>query len=76
MNTYSNEVGNLYVTDQEWTLKDLLEYITMIVKSAFTGKLTINFHNGGIGKIEVAKTIKSEDLKKLASEHKSDAFKP
>jgi hypothetical protein len=48
----------------------------MIVKSAFTGKLTINFHNGGIGKIEVAKTIKSEDLKKLASEHKSDAFKP
>jgi len=76
LNTYSNEVGNLYVTDQEWTLKDLLEYITMIAKSAFTGKLTINFHNGGIGKIEIAKTIKSEDLKKLASEQNNDAFKP
>jgi len=56
-------------------LKDLLEYITMIAKSPFTGKLTINFHNGGIGKIEIAKTIKSEDLKKLASEKKFDALK-
>ena len=68
-------VGNLYVTDQELTLKDLLEYITMVAKSSFTGKLTINFHNGGIGKIEIAKTIKSEDLKKLASEKKFDAIK-
>ena len=72
---YAKEVGNLYVTDQEVTLKDLLEYITMIGKSPFTGKLTINFHNGGIGKIEIAKTIKSEDLKKLASEKKFDALK-
>ena len=57
-------------------MKDLLEYITMIAKSPFTGKLTINFHNGGIGKIEIAKTIKkSEDLKKLASEKKFDAIK-
>jgi hypothetical protein len=47
----------------------------MIAKSSFTGKLTINFHNGGIGKIEIAKTIKSEDLKKLASEKKFDAIK-
>ena len=72
---YAKEVGNLYVTDQEVTLKDLLEYITMIGKSPFTGKLTINFHNGGIGKIEIAKTIKREDLKNLASEEKFDAIK-
>ena len=56
-------------------MKDLLEYITMIGKSPFTGKLTINFHNGGIGKIEIAKTIKREDLKNLASEEKFDAIK-
>ena len=56
-------------------MKDLLEYITMIAKSSFTGKLTINFHNGGIGKIEIAKTIKREDLKNLASEKKFDAIK-
>ena len=56
-------------------MKDLLVYITMIAKSPFTGKLTINFHNGGIGKIEIAKTIKREDLKNLASEEKFDAIK-
>jgi hypothetical protein len=44
-------------------LKELIDLINELAKSLFTGKLTINFHKGNVGKVQVTKTIKSSDLK-------------
>ena len=44
-------------------MKELIDLINELAKSLFTGKLTINFHKGNGGKVQVTKTIKSSDLK-------------
>ena len=44
-------------------MKELIDLLNELVKSMFTGKLTINFHKGNVGNVQVTKTIKSTDLK-------------
>ena len=46
-------------------MKDLIEFMNELVTSMFTGKLTINFYKGNVGKIQVTRTIKSADFKKM-----------
>lgn len=44
-------------------LKELIDLINELAKTLFTGKLTINFHKGNVGNIQVTKTIKTSELK-------------
>jgi hypothetical protein len=46
-------------------LKEVIEYIHELAKSLFTGQLIINFHKGRVGKIQVTRTIKNTELKKV-----------
>ncbi len=45
-------------------MKELIDLINELAKTMFTGKLTINFHKGNVGNVQVTKTIKSTDFKK------------
>ena len=43
-------------------LKEPFGFMNELEKNLFTAKLTINFHRGNVGKIQVARTIKNADL--------------
>jgi len=43
-------------------LNELIDILNKLAKTLFTGKLTINFHKGKVGKIQLTQTIKSSDL--------------
>jgi len=47
-------------------LKALIDLINELAKSLFTGKLTINFHKGNVGKLQVTRTIKTTDFDNFA----------
>ena len=42
-------------------LKDLIDILNELAKTLFTGKLTINFYKGSVGKIQLTRTIKNSD---------------
>ena len=42
-------------------LKDLIDVLNELAKTLFTGKLTINFYKGSVGKIQLTRTIKNSD---------------
>ncbi len=44
-------------------MKELIDLLNELAKTLFTGKLTINFHKGNVGKVQVTRTIKSSELK-------------
>jgi len=46
-------------------LKEVIEYIHELAKGLFTGQLIINFHKGSVGKVQVTRTIKNTELKKV-----------
>jgi len=46
-------------------LKDLLNILNELANNLFTGSLTINFHKGNVGKIQLTRTVKSSDLKSI-----------
>lgn len=46
-------------------MKELIDLLNELAKSMFTGKLTINFHKGNVGNVQVTKTLKGTDLKNI-----------
>ena len=40
----------------------LIEFLDELVKNLFTGQVVINFYKGTIGKVQVSKTLKPEEL--------------
>jgi len=42
-------------------LKDLIDILNELAKTLFTGKLTINFYKGSVGKIQLTRTIKNSN---------------
>lgn len=40
-------------------MKDLIDILNELAKTLFTGKLTINFYKGSVGKIQLTRTIKN-----------------
>ena len=40
----------------------LIEFLDELIKNLFTGKVVINFYKGAIGKVQVSKTLKPEEL--------------
>ena len=43
----------------------LFDFLDKLAKTLFTGKLTINFHKGNVGKVQMTKTIKISDIESL-----------
>jgi len=50
---------------KERSLKDLLNILNELAKNLFTGSLTINFHKGNVGKIQLTRTVKSSDIENI-----------
>ena len=46
-------------------MKDLFDLLNKLAKTFFTGKLTINFHKGNVGKVKMTRTMKSSDFKDI-----------
>ena len=46
-------------------LTDLIDILNKLAKTFFTGKLTINFHKGNVGKIQLTQTVKNSDLESI-----------
>ena len=46
-------------------MKDLIDLFNKLANTLFTGKLTINFYKGNVGKVQLTRTIKSADLESL-----------
>jgi len=44
------------------SLENLMKVLNGLVKSLFTGSLTINFYKGNVGKLKLSRTIKSSDV--------------
>ncbi|MDP7556384.1 MAG: hypothetical protein QF687_00680 [Nitrospinaceae bacterium] len=43
-------------------MKEVIEFFGELTKNLFTGQVVINFHKGTIGKVQVSKTLKPEEL--------------
>ncbi len=41
---------------------ELIEFMKKLAQSLFTGRLTIDFHKGSVGKVQVTRTIKTTDF--------------
>ena len=50
---------------KERSLKDLLKILNELAKNLFTGSLTVNFHKGSVGKIQLTRTVKSSDVENI-----------
>jgi len=46
-------------------LEDLVKILNGLIKSLFTGSLTISFHKGNVGKILLSRTVKSSDIENI-----------
>ena len=46
-------------------MKDLFDFLDKLAKTLFTGKLTINFHKGNVGKVQLTRTVKSSDFESI-----------
>jgi len=46
-------------------MKDLIDLFNKLANTFFTGKLTINFYKGNVGKVQLTRTIKNSDLESL-----------
>jgi len=46
-------------------LTDLIDILNKLAKTFFTGKLTINFYKGNVGKVQLTQTVKSTDVKSV-----------
>jgi len=47
----------------------LIEFLDELVKNLFTGQVVINFYKGTIGKVQVSKTLKPEELAEKESKY-------
>ena len=45
---------------------ELVEFMKKLAQSLFTGRLTIDFHKGSVGKVQVTRTIKTTDFDNFA----------
>ena len=48
------------------SLGELIEFMKKLAQSLFTGRLTIDFHTGSVGKVQVTRTIKTTDFDNFA----------
>jgi hypothetical protein len=46
-------------------MKDLIDLFNKLANTLFTGKLTINFFKGNVGKVQITKTITSSDIESI-----------
>ena len=42
-------------------MKDLIDILNELAKTLFTGKVTINFYKGRVGKVQLTRTIKNSN---------------
>jgi len=47
-------------------LGELVEFMKKLAQSLFTGRLTMDFHTGSVGKVQVTRTIKTTDFDNFA----------
>ena len=45
---------------------ELIEFMKKLAQSLFTGRLTLEFHKGCVGKVQVTRTIKTTDYDNFA----------
>ena len=47
----------------------LVDFLNELIKNLFTGQVVINFYKGTIGKVQVSKTLKLEELAESDSKY-------
>jgi hypothetical protein len=50
-------------------LTKLIGFLDELIKNLFTGQVVINFYKGTIGKVQVSKTLKPEELAESDSKY-------
>ena len=43
-------------------MREVIEFLGDLVENLFTGQVVINFYKGTVGKVQVSKTLKPEEL--------------
>ena len=43
-------------------MREVIKFLGELVENLFTGQVVINFYKGTVGKVQVSKTLKPEEL--------------